>query len=79
MSLSTRRITYTKYESEAAENTYPTKLFFLLSEGPEKNFSLFLRKLGDNVNFFVLELRLLKSGFSAACVVRKAWEKVCKF
>jgi hypothetical protein len=78
MSLSTRRITYTKCKPEAAENIYPTKGFVLLSEGPEK-YILFLRKLGDTVSFFVLDLNLLKSGFSAAYVVRKAWVKVCEF
>jgi hypothetical protein len=55
------------------------RYFFSFLRDPKKNFSLFLRKLGNTVNFFVLDLRLLKSGFSAACVVRKAWEKVCKF
>jgi hypothetical protein len=75
MSLSTRRIPYTKYEPEAAENTYPTKVFFSFLKDPKK--IVFLRNLGYTVNFFVLDLRLLKSGFSAACIVRKAWEKVC--
>jgi hypothetical protein len=52
------------------------KFFFFLRD---QKHSSFLRKLGDTMNFFFLDLRLLKSGFSAACVVRKAWEKVCEF
>jgi hypothetical protein len=53
--------------------------FVLLSEGPPKLFLFIFKKLGDIVRFFVFDLSLLKSCFSAACFVRKAWEKVCEF
>ena len=80
MSLNTRRITYAKYKRKAAENTSPSEGLVLFSEGPEINFLIyFFKKLGDPLSFFVLDLSLLNSGLSAACVVRNAWEKVCEF
>ena len=65
---------YTKYKPEAAQNTSSTPDFVILSDGERK-----MGKRWDTVSVFVLDLSILKSGFSAAYFVRKAWQKVREF